>query len=122
MAKSQKPTAAKKSAQRADNDRVKKPRLPKQEYLDWRTFDPSMFAQNENFKLMEELFTYKAHLKELLRDEGRYVLIKGREVIGIYADHDDAVREAIDRFGVEPVLIKQIAAKEPLITMGGVVY
>jgi hypothetical protein len=122
MAKAPRPTRAKKSARRADNHRVKKPRLPKQEYLDWRTFDPSMFAHNENFKLMEELFTYKAHLKELLRDKGKYVLIKGREVIGIYADEQDALREAAARFGYEPALIKQIAAKEPLITMGGIVY
>ena len=122
MAKSQKPTRTNKPARRADHHRAKKPRLPKPEYLDWHTFDPSMYAHNENFKLMEELFTYKAHLKELLRDKGKYVLIKGREVVGIYADEQDALREAATRFGYEPVLIKEIAVKEPLITMGGIVY
>jgi hypothetical protein len=122
MAKSKKSTGVKASTRRADHHRVKKPRLPKAEYLDWRTFDPSMFAPNPNFKLMDELFTYKHHLDDLLRDEGKYVLIKGREIVGIYANRGDAVREALERFGDEPVLIKEIAVKERIHSMGGGVY
>ena len=73
-------------------------------------------------RLKEELATFKGHLEELLRDEGKYVLIKGREVIGIYDDQQEALREAAIRFGGEPVLIKEIAVKERIHTMGGVVY
>lgn len=120
MAKSRKPSRAKTSAGRADLHRVKTPRLPKQEYLDWRSFDPATFAKNDRFKLMDELLTYRDNLKELLRDKGKYVLIKGRAVVGIYADEQEAIRTAIDRFGGEPVLVKQIAVKEPMITMGGI--
>jgi hypothetical protein len=122
MAKSQKPAQAKKSAQRADSHQAKKPRLPKQQYLDWRTFDLSTFAHNDRFKLMEELLTYRDHLKELLHHKGKYVLIKGREVIGIYADEREAICEAATRFGGEPVLIKQIAVKELIHSMGGIAY
>jgi hypothetical protein len=59
---------------------------------------------------------------QVSRGKGKYVLIKGREVIGIYANEQDALREAVSRFGYEPALIKQIAVKESLITMGGIVY
>jgi hypothetical protein len=45
----------------------------------------------------------------------------GGEIIGIYAEEKEAMREVIARFGDQPVLIKQIAAKEPMISMGGVI-
>jgi hypothetical protein len=121
MSKSKKSTGAEKSNRRADNHQAKKPRFPEPRYLDWRTLDPSTLEYSKNFKLKEELFTYKDRLEELLRDEGKYVLIKGREVIGIYADEEEAIRDAAVRFGGEPVLIKQISAKERLFTMGGIV-
>lgn len=63
MAKSGKPSRAKKSARRADHHQLETPRLPKQEYLDWRTFDPPTFAKNDCFKLMDGLLTYRDHLK-----------------------------------------------------------
>ena len=86
MAKSKKPTGPQKPSRLADNHRAKKWRPPEPEYLDWRTVDLSKLAYAENFALKEELATFKGHLEELLRDEGKYVLIKGREVIGIYDD------------------------------------
>ncbi len=121
MAKSHKPTQSKKTARRTSEVRPKKLRLPKPEYLDWRTFDPSMFA-NKDDVMIEEMVTYRDNLKELLRHKGKYVVIKGREIIGIYADARDAEIEAATRFGGEPVFVKQIVAKEPYIYMGGVVY
>lgn len=68
------------------------------------------------------LVTYRDHLKELLRDKGKYVLIKGHDVIGIYEDEDTALREAVARFQDQPVLVKQIVAKEPVHTLGGAAY
>ena len=122
MAKSQKPTRAKKSPRRADHHRATKPRLPKQEYMDWRTFDPSTVRGTNAAELAEQLVTYRDHLDELLRHKGKYVIITGREIIGIYADEQEAMREAIDRFGGEHILIKQIVAREPVHYMGGIVY
>jgi len=110
MAKSQKPTRAKKSPRRADHHRATKPRLPKQEYMDWRTFDPSTVRGTNAAELAEQLVTYRDHLDELLRHEGKYVVIKGREIVGIYADRDKALIEAATRFGGEPAMVKQIVA------------
>ena len=97
---------AKKPTQRSGNHRPNKWRRPKPQYLDWGTFDPSLFENKGGNTLMEELVTYRDHLKDLLRDEGKYVVIKGREVIGIFAERGDALCEAAIRFGDQPVLVK----------------
>ena len=122
MAKSKKSTGVKKSARRADITGRRSRGCRSPNISTARTFDPSMYAPNANFKLMEELFTYKHHLNELLRDKGKYVLIKGREVVGIYADEQEALREAATRFGYEPALIKQIDVKERIDYLGGAIY
>jgi len=121
MAKSHKPTQSKKTSRRAGEVRPKKAHLPKLRYLDWRTFDPSMFA-NKDDVMIEEMVTYRDNLKELLRHKGKYVVIKGHEIIGIYADRQDALIEAATRFGSEPAMVKKIVAKEPFVYMGGIVY
>jgi hypothetical protein len=69
--------------------------------------------------LLEELITYKDHLDELLQRKGDYVLIKGRRIIGIFTDRQDAIEKAVALFGTEPALIKRIVAREPIITLGG---
>jgi hypothetical protein len=115
MAKKKKPT------RQAADSRPTKWRPPKPRFFDWSKFDPSMVRETGPDSLRDELITYRDHLKELLRDEGKFVLIKGREIIGIYTERNEALREAISRFGGETVLIKRIAAKEPIISMGGVI-
>lgn len=121
MSKSKKPTGTAKPA-RTSRPRAKKWKPPEPEYLDWRTVDLSKLAYAENFTLKEEMATFKEHLEELLRDEGKYVLIKGREIIGIYDDEHEAIREGAIRFGAEPILVKQIAVKERIHTLGGALY
>jgi hypothetical protein len=80
-----------------------------------------MFASTDD-AMIDEMVTYRDHLDELLRDKGKYVVIKGREIIGIYADEREAMIEAATRFGGEPAMVKQIVAKEPFVYMGGIVY
>ena len=63
--------------------------------------------------LDEETATYHAFKEEFLEHEGQWVLIKGPEIIGVYPTADDAEGEAIDRFDMEPVLIRQIRRVEP---------
>jgi len=63
----------------------------------------------------------KDHLDELLQREGDYVLIKGRRIIGIFADRQDAIEKAVALFGTEPALIKRIVVREPIVTLGGAV-
>ena len=85
--------------------------------FDWRTFRPEMLQDKSTFAV--ELTTYRDHLDSLLVDVGKYVAIKGQEIIGIYDDLDAAV-EAAFRFPPESVLVKQIVEKEPIRQVGHV--
>jgi len=62
--------------------------------------------------LEKELATYKAKLPELKAQAGKYVLIHGEEVIGIYSAYDDALKEGYEKFGLDPFLVKRIEAVE----------
>lgn len=42
------------------------------------------------------------------RHKGKYVLIKGDEVIRSFDSYSDALREGYDRFGLEPFLVMQV--------------
>ncbi len=100
------------------NGKVRTPkRSPEPRFLNWRTFDPTKVEGDTS--LLEELVTYKDHLEELLKRKGDYVLIKGRQIIGIFADRREAIEKAVDLFGGQPALIKKIVAKEPIHTLGG---
>ena len=85
--------------------------------FDWRDFQPEMLQGQSTFAV--ELTTYRDHLDSLLANSGKYVVIKGREIIGIHNDLDEAV-EAAFQFGPEPVLVKQIVEKEPVREVGHV--
>ena len=95
------------------------PVMPRREYFDWRTFDPAIHLQADT-PMAEELATYGEHLGELLPHEGQYVLIKGREIVGIFPTMREALDEAVDRFGGEPAMVMQIAALEPIEVLGHV--
>lgn len=69
-----------------------------------------------------EIATYKTRLPEFVRDhDGDYVLIKGTEVVGFFADDSSAMREGYRRFGVVPLLVKRITADERAIYIPNVV-
>ena len=72
--------------------------------------------------LAEEMAAYLDQLPNLLREhEGRYVLIRGTEVIGVFADRSQALREGYQRFGVVPFLVRQITASQPVVSLPNVV-
>jgi hypothetical protein len=85
--------------------------------FDWRDFQPEMLQGKSTFAV--ELTTYRDHLDSLLASEGKYVVIRGQEIIGIHDDFDAAV-EAAFRFTPEPVLVKKIVEKEPVREVGHV--
>lgn len=62
--------------------------------------------------LEEELATYQDKLSELAAEEGKFVLIKGKELVAIFAAYEDALRAGYERFGLEPFMVKQIHAIE----------
>jgi hypothetical protein len=62
----------------------------------------------KNISLEKELETYKNKLPELKQHEGKFVLIKGEEVVDTFATYEDAIKEGYQKFGLEPFLVKQI--------------
>src|SRR5438270_11499102 len=62
--------------------------------------------------LERELETYRRVLPDLLADEGRHVLIRDGEVIGVFPTRDEALAVGYERFDHQPFLVKQIQAHE----------
>ena len=60
--------------------------------------------------LATEIASYEARHEELLRayPEDHWVVVKGTEIIGVYADVDQAVTAADERFGEQPYLLRQV--------------
>lgn len=59
--------------------------------------------------LAAELATYRKLQHTLLSDQGRYVVIAGEEVLGIYDTYNDALTQGYSRRKLEPFLVKQIS-------------
>ena len=64
--------------------------------------------------LNRELETYRRELPNWLAQgmEGRFVLIHGDQVIGIWDQWDEALRQGYERFLHEPFLTKEIVQSE----------
>ncbi len=75
-------------------------------------------ASTSPFPLTQELKTYEAHLPEWADRQGQFVVIRGRDVLGFYPCHDDALEAGYDRLGSGPFLVKQILAHEPIYQLG----
>ena len=59
--------------------------------------------------LKKELETFQAHRAELLgRASGKYALVHGDQVAGIFDTEADAIRDGYGRFGNVPLLVKKI--------------
>jgi hypothetical protein len=64
--------------------------------------------------LQKEIDTYNAKLPELLTSIGKFALIKGNEIEGIYDTYADALKIGYERFKLEPFMVKQISSAEKL--------
>jgi hypothetical protein len=111
----------KKPAEATPAPRPKRWRAPKPRMFDWSKYDPATTRHLGKDPMIDEMVTYRDRLPELLKDEGKYVLIKGTEVVGIFENYEEAIKQAIDRFRDAPVFIKQIAQKEIMAQFGGVI-
>lgn len=66
--------------------------------------------------LETELQTYESQKKDLLgKSEGKFVLIKGREILGVYDSPEAAYSDGLRRLGNVPMLIKRIMREEPSV-------
>jgi len=65
--------------------------------------------------LQEEYETYKRLKPSLLETaKGRHVLIKGRELLGVFDDMASAYRSGLKRLGNVPMLIHKVVEVEPV--------
>jgi hypothetical protein len=68
--------------------------------------------------LEQERDYYDAHLPEWLqRMPGRFVLIKGAELMGTFDTLDDALAEGARRFGLQPYLIRRVEEQPPQVSI-----
>jgi hypothetical protein len=67
-------------------------------------------------KLFHEWHTYITELPRLLAEglEGKFVLIKGTEIIGIFESREAARDVGLDRFLRQAMLIQQVREYEPI--------
>ncbi len=64
-------------------------------------------------RLARELATYERHKEGLLgAHEGKFVLIHGDEVAGVWDTYKDALEAGYGQFCLEPFLVKQIRGIE----------
>ena len=63
--------------------------------------------------LETELRTYEQHREHLLGTaEGKFVLIRNEEIVGVYDSKMDAIAQGYQKFGNVPFLVKQILKVE----------
>jgi hypothetical protein len=63
--------------------------------------------------LERERHVYESHLQEWLETHfGKFVLIRGDEVLGFYDGLELAFNDGTRRFGIEPFFVKQIMGDE----------
>jgi hypothetical protein len=63
--------------------------------------------------LKQELETYELHRSSLLSEsEGKFVLIHGDEVAGVWPTYREALKTGYERYGLQPFLVKQIELVE----------
>jgi hypothetical protein len=66
--------------------------------------------------LETEIARYNELLPELLASgEGKYAVICGRDLVGVFDTNDAAYRAGLDRVGVNPFLLRQVLRVQPRI-------
>jgi hypothetical protein len=70
--------------------------------------------------LATEWNIYRRVLPRLLGEgqEGKWLLIKHEEIIGIWDTEAEAGAVRLERFLMQPVLVKQVLAQEPILRIG----
>jgi hypothetical protein len=64
--------------------------------------------------LDRELVTYRRELPNLLADEGKFVLVKGDDLIEKFDTYEDALKVGYEKFKLEPFLVKRISHTEQI--------
>jgi hypothetical protein len=70
----------------------------------------------EALKLYErEIAAYLRELPRLLAEGhgGKHALVKGDEIVSVWDTQGDAIQAGRERFGLEPIFVKAIDARDP---------
>lgn len=74
--------------------------------------------QTRPHPLETELAYYQRRRDELVaRESGRFALIKGEQLIGVYDTLEEALTAGYSRFGLEPFLAKLISQTDETINL-----
>lgn len=75
---------------------------------------PELFPEDD---LFHEWIAYRRELPRLIAEgnEGRFVLLKGDAIIGIFDAEEAAAKVGYDRFLREPFMVKQVLSHEPVL-------
>jgi hypothetical protein len=66
---------------------------------------------------------FEAHRKEWLKEHaGKFALIKGEQLLGVFDSAEAALEAGAERLGHEPFLIKPILASDPVEHAPALVY
>ena len=62
--------------------------------------------------LEKENETYQRELPKLMASEGKFVVISGDSIVGIFGTYEDALNVGYDKCGTNPFLVKKIQSVE----------
>ncbi len=75
---------------------------------------PALCRDKNPETLETELAHFKRLLKQLLETaEGKFALVKGEKLIGVFDTDQDAYRRGVKLFAEQPFLVRQIRRREP---------
>lgn len=64
--------------------------------------------------LQKELQTFERVKQDLLTEEGKYAVISGDDLLGVYTTYEDALKIGYEKCQLKPFLVKKITAAEPV--------
>jgi hypothetical protein len=68
--------------------------------------------------LVSEQACYRRHEADLLRTAaGKFVLIRGGDVVGVYDSEKEALRCGFTSFGLAPFLVREVRPPEPRLVL-----
>jgi hypothetical protein len=81
--------------------------------IPWTELPPA----DPNEALAVEWETYRREIGRLLAEgqEGKFALIKGEEIIGIYDTWDEARRVGLEKYLLQGHMVRPILSREPVI-------
>jgi hypothetical protein len=99
---------------------AKKPRPPREPWTGPTIHYTELGPSNPESPLALEWDTFRQELGRLIQDghEGKHVLIKGNQIIGIWDSYEGALEEGYRRFPFQPIAVQLIAERQPLYRIG----